>query len=63
MIAIKKIMGDALIPIHLILGGGDRARHLTPELIKILKAGVRSERVGRLIEHPFGAVYVDGKKV
>ena len=43
MMAIMKLEGDAPVEVHLFPRGGFRARHLTPEIIEQLQAGLYNE--------------------
>ena len=63
MLAIKELIGDVAVPVHLILTGGMRARHLGEKHITAIKEAVYSQDGKKLIASPFSAVYVDGKKV
>lgn len=61
MEAVKMANGDKPIPIHLFLGGGTRARDLTPELIAGIKGRLQAERSKRIVTSPFEKVYANGK--
>lgn len=50
--AFMEINGNEPLPIHVLLTGGDRNRHLTPEIMKEIEQGVIGQR-GNLIAHPF----------
>jgi len=63
MLAIKELIGDVPVPVHLILTGGMRARHLEPKHLKKLAFGLRPERSNGLVDFPFKALYANGKKV
>lgn len=63
MLAIKQLIGDVPVPIHLILSGGMRARHLDDRLIAAIKEGVYSQDGQSVVTKPFSALYVKGKKV
>jgi len=63
MLAIKSINGDDPMPIHCFLGGGTRAHHLTPEVIRDLQKEIQVERGTIAIPTPFKAVYFNGKAV
>lgn len=63
MLAVKQLMGDVLVPIHVLLDGGMRARHLEDKHIEALKGRIYAERSNALVESPFKLIYVDGKKV
>jgi hypothetical protein len=40
MMAIRKLEGDVPVEVHLFFDGGTRSRHLTPEIIDQLNAGI-----------------------
>lgn len=63
MLAVRELIGDVAIPVHLILRGGMRSRHLEDKHITAIKEAVYSEDGKKLVAAPFSAVYVDGKKV
>lgn len=61
MKAIMMANGDNPIPVHVFLGGGMRARHLTPELIAALKGRIQVEGSSRVVNSPFEGVFVSGQ--
>ena len=61
--AIRELIGDVPVPIHLILAGGMRARGLKPQHLDAIKEAVYSQDGQHLITKPFSALYVNGKKV
>lgn len=63
MKAIRMANGDELVPVHVFLKGGMRARDLTPELIAAIKGRVQVEGGTRVVDAPFMAMYVNGKMV
>ncbi len=63
MLAIKELIGDVAVPIHIILTGGMRARHLNDKHISAIKQAVYAQDGKKLVAGPFSAIYVDGKKV
>lgn len=63
MLAIRELIGDVPVPIHLILAGGMRARGLKPQHLDAIKEAVYSQDGQHLITKPFSALYVNGKKV
>jgi hypothetical protein len=63
MLAIKELIGDVPVPVHLMLGGGMRARHLEEKHLKKLMAGLMAERSNSVIKTPFVTLYVNGKKI
>lgn len=61
MKAIQSVEGDNPVEVHLLLRGRiNRARNLTPELIKQLKSGARQEITGQLVQGP---LWEDGQIV
>lgn len=64
MLAVQMLNGDSSVPVHVMLRGGMRSRHITPHHIEQLKEGVISEGPeGRFISSPFKTIYVNGSKV
>lgn len=63
MKAIKRVLGDAPIPVHFFLRGGMRSRHLTPDMIKKLKMGIMAERSKSIVRRPVETVWVNGEEV
>lgn len=63
MLAIKQMIGDVPVPVHIMLRGGMRARNITHKHIESVKAGVFAEKSNTLVASPFTAIYVNGKKV
>lgn len=63
MMVVKMSNGDEPVPIHVLLGGGTRARHLTPELIAAIKGRIQVEGSKRIVMSPFEKMYVNGVQV
>lgn len=53
MVAVSKVEGDNPIEVHILLAGGLRARHITPEIMKHLNTFVCAEKSDRIILGPY----------
>jgi hypothetical protein len=63
MEAIKAATGDEPVPVHMLLSGGLRARHLDAAAIKKIKGGLMSEDNSTFVMHPYTQLYVEGRAV
>lgn len=61
-LAVKELIGDVSIPVHLFLTHGYRARDLEQKHIDRLLEAVYAEKSTTLVARPFKALYVKGKK-
>lgn len=52
MFAIKELYGDRPVEVHIIPGGGLRARHLKPEWVQALSDRLIAERSSRVVAGP-----------
>jgi len=62
MRTIRRMLGDAPVPVHFFLRGGLRSRDITPQMIKQMKIGIISEGKS-IVKKPLETIWVNQKEV
>ena len=61
MLLVKRLNGDAPVPVHFFLQGGLRSRDIDGKMIAALKKSIRAEQSESNIIHPIDDLIINGK--